>query len=75
MMLWYFAAPLSGSHGVDLITLASDNRVIAVEVKATLQLGPARMSVCDDGQTPVGSACNTTEDLADGTPWVPTERT
>jgi hypothetical protein len=38
-MLWHFTGPLSGGHGVDLIALASDNRIVAVEVKATLRPG------------------------------------
>lgn len=42
-VLWHFAGP--GLHGVDLVFLTADNRVVAVEVKGTLVSGRmARLS-------------------------------
>lgn len=38
-MLWHFPGPLSGGHGADLIVLSPDDKVIVVEVKATLRPG------------------------------------
>jgi hypothetical protein len=38
-MLWHFTGPLSGGHGVDLVVLSPDGKVLAVEVKATLRSG------------------------------------
>lgn len=37
-MLWHFTGPLSGGHGVDLLVLSPDEKVIAIEVKATLRV-------------------------------------
>ena len=38
-VLWHFSRPLSGGHGVDLLVLSPDNKVVAIEVKATLRPG------------------------------------
>lgn len=38
-MLWHFTGPLSGGHGVDLLVLSPDGKVLAIEVKSTLRVG------------------------------------
>ncbi|MBA3415982.1 MAG: hypothetical protein H0U10_12235 [Chloroflexia bacterium] len=38
-VLRQFVGPLSGGHGVDLLMLSPDDRVVAIEVKATLRPG------------------------------------
>jgi hypothetical protein len=37
-MLWHFTGPLSG-HGIDLLALSPDGKVMAIEVKSTLRAG------------------------------------
>jgi hypothetical protein len=39
VMLWHFTGPLSGGHGVDLLVLSPDGKVLAIEVKSTLRVG------------------------------------
>jgi hypothetical protein len=38
-VLWHFVGPLSGGHGVDLLVLSPDGKVVAIEVKATVRAG------------------------------------
>jgi len=38
-MLWHFTGPLSGGHGVDLLVLSPDGKLVVIEVKSTLRLG------------------------------------